>query len=144
MPAGISSRVLQCEEDIQEREGYIAVLEMENFENNLHHTVSNTRIGDSDLLSGYLYTNTDDTQKHPTMKLVSVITNHKRKSNNEDANIPIFIYKNSGRVVLLNDWENLEYFTVFFLSPFPFGIGGHVSIICDSKEGNISLELCGK
>lgn len=68
------------------------------------------------------------------MKLVSAITNHKRKSNNENANTPIFTYQNSGRIVFLNDWENLEYFTAFFLIFFPFDIRGHISITCGSKK----------
>ncbi len=76
MPAGISSRVLQCDEDTQEREGYVADLETENLENDLHYAVSNAGISDSGLLSGCFYTNTDDTREHPTMKLVSAITNH--------------------------------------------------------------------
>ncbi len=65
--------------------------------------MNNAGISDSGLLSGCLYTDVDETQEHPTMKLVSAITNYKKKSNNEDANISILTYKNSGRVVLLND-----------------------------------------
>ncbi len=61
MPAGISNRVLQCDEDIQEREGYVADLETGNFENDLHHAVSNARISNSGLLSGCLYTDVDNT-----------------------------------------------------------------------------------
>ncbi len=61
MPAGISSRVLQCDEDTQEREGYVADLETENFENDLHHAVNNAGISNSGLLSGCLYTDADDT-----------------------------------------------------------------------------------
>lgn len=70
VPAEILSRVLQCDEDIQEGESYIADLEAENFENNLYHTVNSAGIGDSGLLRGCLYTNADDTQEYPTMKLV--------------------------------------------------------------------------
>ncbi len=78
------------------------------------------------------------------MKLVSAITNHKRKSNKKDANRPILTYKNSGRVVSLNDWESSKYFTISFPSVFFFGIGGHVSTIRGSKKGNIPLKLWGK
>lgn len=76
MPAGIFNRVLQCDENIYKKKSYIADLEMENFENDLHHAMSNTKINDSDLLSGSLYTSADDTQKYPTLKLVLAITNH--------------------------------------------------------------------
>ncbi len=78
------------------------------------------------------------------MKLVLAKTNHKRKSNNKDANTLIPIYKNSGRVVSLNDWENSEYFTTFFSSFFFFSIGGYVSTMRGSQKGNIPLELWDK
>lgn len=81
----------------------MADLETENFENDLHYVVSNTGINDSGLLSGCLYTDVDDTWKYTIMKLVSAITNHKRKSNNKDAYTTILTYKNSGRVIPLND-----------------------------------------
>lgn len=103
MLVSILSRVLQYDKDIQERESYIADLEMENFENDFHHAINNTRISDSGLLSGYLYIDIDDTQEHPIIKLVSVITCHKRKFNNEDANTSILTYKNSGHIIFLND-----------------------------------------
>ncbi len=67
VPASISSTVLQCNEDTQEREDYVANLERENFENDLHHTVSNAGISESGLLSGWLYIDTDDTQENPTI-----------------------------------------------------------------------------
>ncbi len=60
IPAGISSRVLQYDEDIQEREGYVADLETENFENDLYHAMNNAGISESGLLSSCLYTNADD------------------------------------------------------------------------------------
>ena len=78
--------------------------------------MNNTKISDSNLLSSYLYIDVDNTQKYLIIKLVSAITNHKRKFNNKDINIPIFIYKNSQHIIFLNDLENLEYFITFFLS----------------------------
>lgn len=75
------------------------------------------------------------------MKLVLAITNHKRKSNNKDANTPILTYKNSGSIIPLNDWKNLDYFTTSFPFFFSFGIRGHISITRDSKKVNILLEL---
>ncbi len=87
---------------------------MENFENDLHYAMSNARSSNSDLLSDCLYTYADNTQNHLTMKLVSAITNHKKKSNDEDTNIPILTFKNSGKIIPLYDWENVEYYTTFF------------------------------
>lgn len=139
--ARISSRMLQYDKDIQKRKSYAADFEVENFENNLHHAINNVGIGDLSLLNGCLYTNIDDIQKHSTMKLVSIITNHKRKSINKNNNLSILIYKNNGYVILLNNWENPKYFIAFFLSFFSFDIGGHVSIVYNPKKGNILLEI---
>lgn len=47
---------------------------MDNFENNFHHIVNNIEIDDSGGLSSCLYTNIDDTQEYPTMKLVLTIS----------------------------------------------------------------------
>lgn len=139
--AGISDRILQCDEDIQEREGYAADLDTDNFENDLHYAINNVEIGDSGLLSGCLYTDVDDTWEHPTMKLVSAITNHKNKSNNNFADFPILRYKNGGRVIFLNDWENSEYFTASFPTIFLFGIEGHISTTHGSRKKRMPLEV---
>lgn len=78
-------------------------MEAKNFENDFYHAVNSARIGDSGLLSGCLYTNGDDTQEHPIIKLVLAITNYKRKYINEDNNLPILTDKNNGRVIPLNN-----------------------------------------
>lgn len=140
IPAGISSRVLQYDDDIQEKEGYAANLETDNFENNLHYAVNSAGISDSSVLSGCLYTDTDDTQEYLTMKLVSAICNHKRKSNNQDVNTLILTYKNPGRVISLNDWDNPEYFTASLPSLFAFGTGDHISTTNSSRKYKIPLE----
>ncbi len=103
MPACISSRVLQYDEYIQEKNNYVDDLKIEIFENDFYRTMNNAGISDSYLLNGCLYINTDDISKHPTMKSVLAITNYKRKFNNKNANIPILIYKNSSKVVPLNN-----------------------------------------
>ena len=99
---GTSNRVLQCNDDIQERQDYVANLETDNFKNNLYHSVNSVGISDFSVLSGCLYTDMDDTRKHLTIKLVLAICNHKKKNNNQDVNTPILIYKNPSRVIPLN------------------------------------------
>ena len=81
--------VLECDEDNQERDDYAANLDTDNFENDLYHAIHDVEIHDFGLLSGCLYTDMDDIQNHPTIKLVLAITNHKNKSNRDDANSPI-------------------------------------------------------
>lgn len=103
VPTGISNRVLQCDKNIQEREGYAADLDIDNFKKDLHHIVHNEEISDSGLLSGCFYIDANDTWEHPTIKLVSTIINYKNKSNKDYADSPILIYKNSRCIILLNN-----------------------------------------
>lgn len=78
-------------------------MKVDNFENDFYHVVNNTRIGNLGLLSGYLYTNVNDSQVHLTLKLVLAITNHNSRSNNNNINSSILTYQNNKRVTLLND-----------------------------------------
>ena len=92
----------------------MADLKVENFEINLHYTVNSAKIKNSALLSVCLYTDSDDSQEHPTIKLVLVISNYEKKSNNNNANILILTYKNTRCIIQLNDWDNSKYFIAFF------------------------------
>lgn len=78
-------------------------MKADNFENDLYHATNNTGIGNSDLLSCYLYTNIDNTQKHSIIKLVLAITNHKNKSNNNNTNFPILTYQKNRCITSLNE-----------------------------------------
>lgn len=133
IPTGISNQVLQCNNNIHKKKSYAINLKTNNFENNLYYTINNTKISNSSILSKFLYTNVNNTWKHPIMKLVSAISNHKRKSNNQEANISIFTYKNAGYIVSLNDWENIKYFTVFFSFLFFFNTRNHKFATSSSK-----------
>lgn len=145
VPTGIVNRVLRCDPDSEEREGYAANLESDNYENELHSAVNDAGLNDSGLLSGCLYTDADDAREHPTMKLVSAVTNYKRGAAlSDNVDLPILTYKNSGRPIPLNDWENPNYFTSAFPTLFPFGIGGHLGSCTDGKTAKISLQAWGK
>jgi hypothetical protein len=41
--------------------------------------------------------------------------------------ILIIHYCSDGYSVLMNDWQDTDYFTGSFLTLFPLGIGGHIS-----------------
>lgn len=104
VPIRISSRVLQCDPSHEEREGYAANLGSNNYENELYHTIGTDGLNDSGILSERLYTDVDYTQENPTIKLISVVTNHKRTAALKDTSeIPILIYKNNDRPAPLND-----------------------------------------
>lgn len=116
--ARIANSVFQYDKDIHEREDYIIDLDVDKFDNNLHHAINNIKISDFDLLSICLYIDIDDTCKRFIIKFVLAITNHKNKLNNNYTDSLIFTYQNRGRIIFLNDWENPEYFMTSFSTIF--------------------------
>lgn len=130
----ISKNLLQYDKDIQERTGYAAEFEVDNFKNDLHYSVINVRISNSGLLSGHLYTDMGDIWEHPTMKSVLPITNNKKNPNNAYANDLILIYTNHKYIIFLKNWENPKFFTVSFPTLFLLRIRDHVSITHGQKK----------
>lgn len=104
-------------------------LEIINFENNLYYVVNSAEISDFGILNGYLYTDIDNTQEYLIIKLVSAISNHKKKSNNQNVNTLILSYKNLDCIISLNDWDNPKYFTVSFSFLFLFSTRCHIFIL---------------
>ena len=137
----ILSKILQYNNNIQNKKGYAANLKTDNFKNNLHYIINGEKINDFDLLHSCLYINIENIWEYLTMKLVSTISNYKKISNNQNVNTPILTYKNPGCNFFLNDWDNPEYFTTSFLSLFSFGAKGHISITNFSKKYKILLNL---
>lgn len=77
---------------------------IDNFENELHHAVNSTGLNDTGFLSSYLYIDANNTGTHPTINLVSAVTNYKNKvALNEYINLPILTYTNNGHFTSLND-----------------------------------------
>lgn len=138
---GIIDRVLQCQFNHTEREGYAALLEPQNLENNLHSTVDDTQLQNNGILSGCLYTDTDNTRQHPTTKLVSAIANHHQLlSQIPRSSLPTLTYQTRGHLMPLNDWDDSTFFTVAFSMLFPFGIGGHIPTAEQKRAVPISLQ----
>lgn len=81
----------------------MANLRLDNIKNDLYYSINSKKISDSDILNDCLYTNIGNTQEYPTIKLVSVIFNYKKKNKNLDPNTPILTFKNTDCIVLLND-----------------------------------------
>lgn len=145
IPVGIETRVLQYNTDHQEREGYVANLSTDNYENVLHHAVDDAELNDDRILSGRLYTDADDNRTHPTLKLVSALTNYKNNEKaGEEVDLPFLTYTNKGNLTPLNDWDNPNYFTASFLTLFPFGIGGHITPTEHPRKAKVSLKAWGK
>jgi hypothetical protein len=57
--------------------------------------------------------------------------------------IPVICYHSNGHSVLMNDWQDAEYFTSSFLTLFPLGTGGHISAPSKHKV-SVSLKAWAK
>ncbi len=133
--------MLQCDPDLDQRERFVADLNADNHKHKLHHVMSNARLNNSSLLGNDLYIDLDDAWENFTIKLVSAVTNCKQSVTlTKNFDLPILMYKNNGRLILLNYWENLNYFIFTFLTLFLLGIRGHFATYNIKQKTKISLE----
>lgn len=61
----------------QEKEDYAALLYDDNFENNFNDTIAKTKIKADPLYSGCVYSDINDKNQNPILKLLSAINNIK-------------------------------------------------------------------
>jgi hypothetical protein len=131
--------VIHCENDHMEREGYAANIEAENCENDLQQALDDEA---SNLISsGCVYTDVNSARQLPTLQLLSAMLNLEKERFERDRpasssgdtstaqyieDVPVIRYISNGRSVLMNDWQDPEYFTGSFPTLFPLGIGGHL------------------
>ena len=120
MPVGIASYVLQFDPDISKQEGYSVDLKANSFENKLHHTFNAAGLNDLGSLSGFLYIHVNNTQEHPTKKLIlaSIIYKDLETPLNLALETPIFTNQNRGYIKPLNDWNNPDFFIAAFSTLF--------------------------
>ena len=79
------------------------------------------------------------------MKLVATMTNHKLAEDSISASdSPILTYECKGHPILLNDWDNSDFFTAAFPTLFPFGVGGHIIKKDESRQTIVSLQPWAK
>lgn len=122
MPVGIASYVLQCKPDISKQKGYFINLEADNFKKKLYYAIDADSQNDLGCLSGGLYTDADNILEYSTTKLILTLANHK------DSNIlidpaseaQVLMYQNRGYIKPLNNWNNLDFFTIAFPTLFFF------------------------
>ena len=95
---------MQCESDSIERNEYAANLISDNYENDFHHAVSEVDFDQYELLSSCVYTDVNDIRNKLIMKLIAVVTNHKRDFRfKKNLNTSILTYQNHDRSISLND-----------------------------------------
>ena len=134
--------------DSDERGTYAGDMEGHS-ENDLHNALND--MADGGIASGAVYSDVEGQRQNPELKMVMTLMEMMDKpgEGSADANgqqaveIPVITWVGNGQHVLMNDYEDPEFFTGAFPTLFPYGEGGHMPA---SNERNIavSLEAWGK
>jgi hypothetical protein len=141
IPRDLEESMVHSKEDHEEREGYTADLGAGNHENDLQEALDSDGQATGSISSGCVYSDVESARQHPTLQLVSAILNLERDRFERDSppdsaagnanppyieDVPVIRYVSTGRSVLMNDWQDPEFFTGSFPTLFPFGSGGHL------------------
>jgi hypothetical protein len=120
-------------------EGYAANLTIHDYENNLQEAIPKEL--PYIISSGYVYSDVDLACQYPALHLILTIMNMESDQFQREAivaantdsssyyleDILIICYYLDGYLVLMNDWQDTDYFIGSFLTLFPLGTGGHIS-----------------
>lgn len=140
IPEDLQNSVVPSEKnDHEEHEGYAADIAADNCENELQHALDDQT--SDPISSGCVYSDVESARQHPTLQMLSAILNLGKErfgrgpppsSSGENPtsryieDVPVIRYVSNGRTVLMNDWQDPEYFTGSFPTLFPLGKGGHL------------------
>jgi hypothetical protein len=139
IPAELQDSIVHAEDDRDEREGYAVDIATDEYENDLQGVIPNEL--DNPIGTGCVYSDVESARQHPTLQLISTIMTLERDRLEHEAaasatnpaplhyveDILVIRYMSNGRSVLMNDWQDAEYFTGAFPPLFPWGTGGHLS-----------------
>lgn len=141
IPRDLEDSIVRSENDHDEREGYAANLRAGNYENDFQEALDGQT--SAPISTGCVYTDVESSRQHPTLQLVSAILNLEKdrfereagpRSSGEESgphymdDVPVIRYVSRGRTVLMNDWQDPEFFTGSFPTLFPLGSGGHLPL----------------
>lgn len=120
----------------------MADLNIENYENELFHVINGIKLDFDGMLSSYFYTNTDDTQTNLILKLVASVTYYKNNAiPGQNIDLLIFTYTNNSCLTPLNNWDDINSFTILFSTFFYFGTSSNFALNKRSKKIKISLNI---
>jgi len=151
IPRDLEESIVHSESDHGEREGYAANLRTGNHENDFQEALDGQ--SSAPISTGCVYTDVESSRQHPTLQLVSAILNLEkgrlereapRRTTGEEGgphyidDVPVIRYVSRGRSVLMNDWQDPEFFTGSFPTLFPLGSGGHLP---DPQERTVAVSL---
>lgn len=129
--------------DSDERGTYAG--DMEGFaENDLHNALDD--MADGTIASGAVYSDVEGQRQNPELKMIMALMEMLHKPgecipdahSQEPVEVPVITWTSDGRRVLMNDYEDAEYFTGAFPTLFPYGRGGHMP---EHSERSIEASL---
>ncbi|EED14505.1 hypothetical protein TSTA_107130 [Talaromyces stipitatus ATCC 10500] len=151
IPQTLLDAMVHTDDDSHEREGYAFGSAAEGLENDFHQALPD-EIPDH-IGSGCVYTDLESERQRPTLHLISTVMDLERERLQSAAtvteasigglpryidDVPVIRYSSNGRLVLMNDWQDADYFTGAFPTLFPYGVGGHIS---NSELRPVSVSL---
>lgn len=132
IPPVLQEVVVHTPEDRGDERGTYAG-DMEGLsENDLHNALDD--MADGTIASGVVYSDVKGERQNPELKMVMALMDmvNKPEEGTSDADaqqaveIPVITWVGDGRPVLMNNYEEPEYFTSAFPTLFPYGRGGHL------------------
>jgi hypothetical protein len=134
------------DKDSEERGTYAGDMDG-NFENDLHSALRD--MADGTIASGAVYSDVEGHRQNPELKIVIALKEMldgpsetlPDADSAEAAEVPVINWV--GDRVLMNDYEDAEFFTGAFPTLFPYGKGGHL-LPANERRVPISLETWAK
>ena len=145
IPPVLQESVINLPEDRDSDERGTYAGDMDGFsENDLHNALDD--MADGTIASGAVYSDVEGQRQNPELKMIMALMEMIDKPGEgisdtrvqEPVEIPVITWVGDGRRVLMNDYEDAEYFTGAFPTLFPYGRGGHLP---QSNERSIPVSL---
>jgi uncharacterized protein DUF6570 len=151
IPRDLEESIVHSESDHEEREGYAADLRAGIHENDFQEALDDQPA--APISTGCVYSDVESSRQHPTLQLVSAILNLERDRFERNPppdssggnpvphyieDVPVIRYVSTGRSMLMNDWQDPEFFTGSFPTLFPLGSGGHLP---EPQERSVPVSL---
>jgi len=151
IPRVLQEEIVHAPEDENSDERGTYAGDMEGLsENDLHNALED--MADGTIASGVVYSDVEGQRQNPDLKMVTALLKMINKPDQDTANLdaqeedptPVITWVgDQGRRVLMNDYEDSEFFTGAFPTLFPYGKGGHLPQ-ANERRSPLSLETWGK
>src|SRR6267378_2033232 len=151
IPRVLQEEIVHAPEDGNSDERGTYAGDMEGLsENDLHNALED--MAEGTIASGVVYSDVEGQRQNPELKMVTALLKMINKPHQDTADVdaqeedptPVITWVgDQGRRVLMNDYEDSEFFTGAFPTLFPYGKGGHLPQ-ANERRFPLSLETWGK